>query len=95
MKKLILLACVVACFTLEGCYTHKAIVGNGPQGNVQVTEKNHYLVYGLAPVKTSNPKDMAKGAEDYQVEHKHTFVDGLINFLTCGLYTPTTTVVTK
>lgn len=58
-------------------------------------EKNHYVVAGLAPIKVSNPTQMAGGATDYQVTITHTFIDGLINALTGGLYTPTTTIVKK
>jgi hypothetical protein len=38
---------------------------------------------------------MAGGASDYSVTITHTFVDGLLNALTAGIYTPTTTIVTK
>jgi hypothetical protein len=62
---------------------------------VTVVEKNHYVVAGLAPIKTADPIRMAGDAKDYQVTVKHTFVDGLINFLTSGIYTPTTTIVKK
>lgn len=71
------------------------MVGNGPQTGVEVKEKNHYLLFGLAPISTSNPDQMAGGQENYSVTTSHTFVDGLLNSLTGGLYTPTTTVVTK
>jgi hypothetical protein len=53
------------------------------------------LVSGLATIKTSDPNRMAGDAKNYQVTIKHSFVDGLINFLTSGLYTPTTTIVKK
>ena len=82
-------------FCLSSCYTHTYMVGNGPQTGVEVKEKNHYLLFGLAPISTSNPDQMAGGQENYSVTTSHTFVDGLLNSLTGGLYTPTTTVVTK
>lgn len=80
--------------TLSSCYTYTFTVGNGPQTGVTVTAKNHYFIYGLAPGETSNPREMA-GSDDYQVTIKHTFVDGLLNGLTFGIYTPTTTIVQK
>jgi hypothetical protein len=49
----------------------------------------------LAPIKTANPAKMAGDAQDYEVTITHTFVDGLINVLTSGLYNPTTTIVKK
>ncbi len=38
---------------------------------------------------------MAGNAANYQVTHSHTFIDGLINILTGGIYTPTTTTIIK
>ena len=97
MKKIILnLAFVaLAALLMTSCYTYTHNVGKGPQTGVEIKKMNHYLVYGLAPVGISNPKEMAGDAEDYEVTITHTFVDGLINALTFGLYTPTTTIVRK
>lgn len=80
---------------LSSCYTYTYTVGNGPQTGVAVTEKNHYVIYGLAPIKTSDPIKMAGGAANYQVTIQHTFIDGLLNAITFGIYTPTTTTVRK
>ena len=71
------------------------IVGQGAQTGVEVKAKNHYLIAGLAPLSTADPQEMADGASDYEVTIQHTFVDGLINALTFGIYSPTTTIVRK
>lgn len=80
-------------FLMSSCYTYTHTVGNGPQTGQQAKKMNHYLIYGLAPISTSDPKEMAQGAEDYEVTITHTFLDGLLNSITWGLYTPTTTIV--
>ncbi len=80
---------------MTSCYTLTYSVGKGAQTGVSVKEKNHYLIYGLAPLKTSDPTKMAGGATDYEVTVTHTFIDGLLNILTGGIYTPTTTKVKK
>lgn len=97
MKKHISLSGLLMAFSLllVSCFTYTYNVGDGPQTGVQIKEKNHYLIYGLAPLETSDPIQMAGNAEDYQVTVQHTFVDGLINAITLGIYTPTTTTVTK
>ena len=84
-----------AALLFSSCYTNTMIVGEGAQSGVEVKAKNHYLIGGLAPLSTADPKEMANGAEDYEVTIQHTFVDGLINALTLGIYTPTTTIVRK
>jgi len=97
MKKKVLssLFFVVLLVLMTSCYTYTFNVGEGPQTGVEIVEKNHYVIYGLAPIKTSNPVEMAGGAENYQVTIEHTFVDGLLNAITLGLYTPTTTRVRR
>lgn len=86
---------IVTSITLTSCYSYTSIVGKGAQTNVKVTKWNHYLVAGLAPVGVSDSKQMAGEAENYTVETRQTFINGLISALTWGIYTPTTTTVTK
>lgn len=81
--------------TLTSCYTYTNVVGRGPQGNQQINKWNHYLIAGLAPVGVSDSKAMAGGATDYSVFTRQSFVNGLIAAITFGIYTPTTTTVTK
>ena len=97
MKRTILSLAFVLGLSLimTSCFTYTHTVGEGPQTGVEVKQMNHYLIYGLAPVLISNPNEMAGGAEDYEVTITHTFIDGLINALTFGIYTPTTTIVKK
>lgn len=90
-----ILLAVMLLFGTSSCYTYQFSVGDGAQTGSTVSEKNHYLIYGLAPVGTSDPKQMADGASDYDVLIQHTFVDGLLNMVTFGIYTPTTTKVTR
>jgi hypothetical protein len=83
------------CLSITSCYTLSYAVGTGSQTGIEVTEKNHYLIGGLAGIKTSDPTKMAGDAKNYQVTITHSFIDGLLNALTGGLYTPTTTIVKK
>lgn len=80
---------------MTSCYSYTSVVGDGAQGYNQTTKWNHYVVYGLAPVGVSDSKEMANGAQNYTVHTRQTFVNGLVSALTFGLYTPTTTTVTK
>ncbi|MEM6643212.1 MAG: Bor family protein [Bacteroidota bacterium] len=80
---------------LSSCYTYTTVVGNGAQGSKETKAWNHYLIGGLAPVSVSNPADLAGGAKDYDVKTEITFVNGLVNAITFGLYSPSTTTVTK
>ena len=84
-----------ASLLLTSCYTYTSVVGTGAQGNSSVSEWNHYVVYGLAPIEVSDSKAMAGGATNYTVKTEQTFVNGLISALTFGIYTPSMTTVTK
>ncbi len=98
MKKSILKLSGVAflCTTmLSSCYTYTSVVGDGAQGNKEVTEWNHYVIFGLAPVGVSDSKKMAGDNENYEVTTRQTFVNGLVSAITFGIYTPTTTTVKK
>ncbi len=91
------LACgaLLCAWVLTSCYSYTSVVGQGAKGNQQITQWNHYLIGGLAPVGVSDSKVMAGGATDYTVFTRMTFVNGLISGLTSGIYSPTTTTVTK
>lgn len=80
---------------MTSCYTYTSVVGEGAQGNDKTTKWNHYVIAGLAPVGVSDSKEMAEGAKNYTVETRQTFINGLVSGITFGLYTPTTTTVTK
>lgn len=80
---------------MTSCYTFTATVGNGPQTGVKVVAHNHYLIGGLAPISTVNTKELVGDAKDYSIKVSHSFIDGFLNLLTGGLYTPTTVTVTK
>ncbi len=84
-----------ASMMLTSCYTYTVVVGKGAQGNEKVQKWNHYLLDGLVPIEVSDAKVMSAGAENYTVKTEHSFVNGLLAGITFGIYTPTTTTVTK
>jgi len=86
---------LAASILLTSCYSYTSVVGNGAKGNTEVTKWNHYLIGGLAPVGVSDSKQMADGASDYTVFTRQSFVNGLVSALTFGIYSPSTTTVTK
>ena len=86
---------IIFLFSLNSCYVHTYTVGEGAKGSLEVTEKQHNFVYGLASGKTPDTQKMAKGTKDYTIINQITFIDGLINSLTFGLYNPSTVTVKK
>jgi hypothetical protein len=92
-SKLILLGLTLV--FLSSCYTYTFDVGKGAQSGITTTQKNHYLINGLVPLSEADHEKLAKGSEDYTVKIEHSFVDGLLNVITFGIYTPTTTTITR
>lgn len=80
---------------LTSCYAYTTVVGKGAQGTESVSKWNSYILFGLAPVGVSDPKVLAGGAENYTVYTRQSFVNGLVSAITFGIYSPTTTTVTK
>ena len=92
--KMLAIICTVA-FLLSSCYSYTSVVGDGAQGNEKITKWNHYVIEGLVPVGISDAKQMAGDTDDYTVHTRITFINGLVSALTFGIYTPSTTTVTK
>lgn len=95
MRKIISVLIISTALSLmmSSCYSHKFVIGNGPQTGIDVTGKNNFFVLGLIPGKVSDPQKMAGDAQDFEVTEVQTLVDGFLGIITLGIYTPTTTKV--
>jgi hypothetical protein len=80
-------------FTMA-CHPTHFVVGNGPQQNKTVVERNKFLFLGLKHIGTSHdPKLMSNNAADYKITVKLTYGDVLLNAITLGIYSPLTVQV--
>jgi hypothetical protein len=93
MKKVFLIA--LAALFLQSCYIHKTVVGEGAQQGLTVRATQHNFIGGLISGKTPDTQLLAAGASDYEVVIKHSFLDGLLSFITSGIYNPTTVEVKR
>jgi hypothetical protein len=105
VKKLILLASVVAVFlvSMPGCGT--VLITAPPESNIRllaelepatskVTMKNWYVLWGIVPLTNNNTSDViARHAlKNVRVKTYFSFVDALINYVLGGLSIYTNTV---
>lgn len=86
----------LVCILMTSCYTSRVANGNitTTEPTVKVnSQKNHFLLWGLVPIgqQTQVAKEYVGDRKDYTTETSWTFVDGLLNCITFGIYTPTTT----
>ncbi len=82
--------------SFSSCYTTKVSVGNvsPDQPMTKVNSVwNHHLIAGLIPLNNAKMRaDKYVGDRDrYMVETNQSFLNLLVNFVTFGIYTPTTT----
>lgn len=81
---------------MSSCYTstinHGRVNENTPMVKV-ASKKNPIMLWGLLPLSGANQKasDILKNNPNYRTKNSWTFIDGFLNFLTLGIYTPTTT----
>ena len=90
---------------LTSCYGYTSVVNEGAKaetekvkGKNKKTRWNHYMIGGLIKIETSDSRLMAyelEGKENYNVRTRHTLINIIVGIVTGGLYTPTTTTVTK
>lgn len=90
------LAAAIVVTSLTSCYSTTTCVGTLPADAPMVkvnSTKNHFLIYGLVPISNTKKEDSkyVGKSKNYQVKKSLTFIDGLINVLTWGIYTPSTT----
>ena len=92
MKKILLI--LIIPFIFSSCYVHKVSYGNGPIEGYTKKDKQHNFLFGIIS-ETSPIIEEIKNENNYEVEIKITPKDGIIGFLTFGLYVPTTIIVKK
>ena len=92
MKKIFLI--LIIPFIFSSCYIHKVSSGNGSVQGYTKKDKQHNFLFGIIS-ETSPIVEEIKNEKNYEVEIKITPKDGIIGFLTFGLYVPTTITVKK
>tara|TARA_B100000900_G_scaffold415677_1_gene446551 strand:+ start:90 stop:374 length:285 start_codon:yes stop_codon:yes gene_type:complete len=90
--KLILL--LLYLFLLNSCNVHTFTFGEGPSlGYSKVIKQNNYTL-GLISDRVAISEDIAD-EKNFSLTIKQTFMDGVLSFLSFGLYTPTTIIIKK
>lgn len=96
MKKITkLLVLSMVAVSMTSCYTGRLAVGNTTVNEpvIKINKvKNHALIGGLVPLNNGHKaSEFVNNTPNYVVKHQKSFVDGVLSFITIGLYTPTTT----
>lgn len=94
MKKIFVLLC--ASMMLTSCYSVTYCCGDMKEDTPAVkvnSVQNPGFICGLVQTKKSKlvNNQYTDGMKNYKVKHCITFVDGLLEAITLGIYTPSTT----
>ena len=87
MKKMLLATALALLIT--GCTQQTFTVQNKPAVAPKETITHHFFVSGIGQKKTVDAAKICGGAENVvKTETQQTFVNGLLGFITLGIYTP-------
>ena len=74
---------------ITGCVQQTLTVQNKPAVAPKETITHHFFVSGIGQKKTVDAAKICGGAENVvKTETQQTFVNGLLGFITLGIYTP-------
>lgn len=95
-KKSLLLFSFLCFLAFTSCYNTQVLHGTvAPKEPITEVNKewNHHLLWGLVALDNATMKasDFVGDRKNYVVKTNQTFVNGLVNWLTLGIYSPTTT----
>ena len=94
MKPKILLIATSLILFISACSTHTHIVGNGAQGNAEVSKRQLWVI-SLVPINDIDTRKMAGGATDYEIQTQVDFIDVIISGLTSSVITSRKVTVKK
>ena len=87
MKKMLLATALALLIT--GCAQQTFTVQNKPAAVAPKAITHHFFVSGIGQKKTVRCSQNCGGAENVvKTETQQTFVNGLLSFITLGIYTP-------
>ena len=74
---------------ITGCAQQTFTVQNNRSSSTKGTITHHFFVSGIGEKKTVDAAKICGGAENVvKTETQQTFVNGLLGFITLGIYTP-------
>ena len=95
MNRLVMLLLVASLFTLSGCSKVKFTVQQSDSNQVPAyDEMQDYFLYGIGQEQNIDAASICGGPDKVAwVERQYTFLNGFLEFLTSGIYTPEQTRV--
>ena len=86
MKKMLLATALALLIT--GCAQQTFTVQNKPAAVAPETITHHFFVSGIGQKKTVDAAKIVAAENVVKTETQQTFVNGLLGFITLGIYTP-------
>lgn len=90
MKRITALVAMAGIMFITACSAQRAIVSS--KGMVKkdptVTKTDHFIFWGLAQTKETKATDICGSRRVSATEAQMTFLNGLLAFITAGIYSP-------
>jgi len=88
-------SCAVAVTLSSSCVTHRHVIGLGPTGMGEATERQYYILFGLVRFNEVDPRRMADNLTSYSIESEFSLVDLLLSPFLLPLTVTSRTVTVK
>lgn len=82
LKRCLAVLLILGALFIIGCSAHVHTVGNGPQGNTVIEERQWYVLFGYIPINDVDTNAMAGEATDYEIRTEQTQIDIIIGIFT-------------
>ena len=80
---------ILMCCLVTSCATQTFRMGNNSSGNLRKETMQHFFIQGIGQDSVLNPVAYCGSLNRVaKVEVKQTFLDGFLEVLTWGIYTP-------
>ena len=89
---------LIAVLALSSCAAHMHTVGHGtiaPEGHQKVETARQFYILNWQPLNEVDTKEMAGGAENYEIKTSETLTDIVISVLTFQIITSRTVEVIR
>lgn len=90
MRRALLIGLAFLALGAAGCFEHRVYVGNGaPDGTEVYDAWKHHFIYGILLEGSVDLKELCP-TNNAMVHDKVGFLNGLVSWVTLGIYTPST-----
>ena len=86
---------LLTCMFFTGCMSNQHVIGLGPTGIGETSQRQYYILFGLVQFNDVNAQRMANELTSYTIQTEFSFVDALLMPLLLPFTATSRTVTVK